>query len=237
VLTDLSETWSNGQWVKNSHYTYTYDANGYMLTYLYEYLSDGQLTEGFRETCTYDANENMLTDLHESWSNGQWMNAWRYSYTYDAKGNMTSLWSSQWLNSAWTPADFPTRGWTFSLFDSAGNSYSLERGYCYNFVHKQLISGVASQSGNVPAVYSLSQNYPNPFNPGTSIRYELPRASDVRLIVCDILGRQVSVLVKEKKDAGVHEVRFDGVNLASGVYFYRLQAGDFVQSKRLLLLK
>jgi len=85
--------------------------------------------------------------------------------------------------------------------------------------------------------YLLCQNYPNPFNPSTTIKYELPKSSDVRLSVLDMLGRELSVLVNERRIAGVHEVKFDGSNLASGVYFYRLQAGDFTQAKRLLLLK
>ena len=85
--------------------------------------------------------------------------------------------------------------------------------------------------------YVLNQNYPNPFNPSTTIKYELPKASLVRLSVYDMLGRQVSVLVDERRDAGVHEVKFEGSTLASGVYFYRLQAGDFTQTKRLLILK
>jgi hypothetical protein len=95
--------------------------------------------------------------------------------------------------------------------------------------------------------FTLSQNYPNPFNPSTTITYELPRASQVNLTVYDILGRQVSVLVNERRNAGVHEVKFsakggsasggDGATLASGVYFYRLQAGDFVQTRRFLFLK
>jgi hypothetical protein len=83
----------------------------------------------------------------------------------------------------------------------------------------------------------LSQNYPNPFNPNTTIKYELPGASQVSLSVFDILGRQVSVLVNERRAAGVYEVKFDGSALASGVYFYRLQTGSFVDTKRLLLLK
>jgi len=83
----------------------------------------------------------------------------------------------------------------------------------------------------------LEQNYPNPFNPSTTITYALPKSSDVRLSVYDILGREVSVLVNERRDAGVHEVKFDGTNLASGVYMYRIQAGGFVQVKRLLLLR
>jgi hypothetical protein len=94
-----------------------------------------------------------------------------------------------------------------------------------------------AQEDVAPRQYELSQNYPNPFNPSTTIKFELPKASHVSLTVYDILGREVTVLVNEKRDAGVHEVKFDGSNLASGVYFYRLKAGDIVQSKRLLLLK
>jgi hypothetical protein len=101
----------------------------------------------------------------------------------------------------------------------------------------EMITSVETSPGGTPTAFELSQNYPNPFNPGTTIKYELPASSMVRLSVYDMLGREVSVLVNERRDAGVHEVRFDGSNLASGVYFYRLQAGDFVQSKSLLILK
>jgi N-acetylneuraminic acid mutarotase len=92
-------------------------------------------------------------------------------------------------------------------------------------------------SSELPKHFVLEQNFPNPFNPTTVVSYQLPVASDVRLAVHDMLGREVSVLVNERKDAGVHEVKFDGSNLASGVYFYRLQAGDFVSTKRMLVLK
>jgi len=83
----------------------------------------------------------------------------------------------------------------------------------------------------------LRQNYPNPFNPSTTIKYELPRSSEVRLSVYDMLGREVAILVNERMNAGVHEVKFDGSGLASGVYLYRMWAGEFVATKRLLLLK
>ena len=85
--------------------------------------------------------------------------------------------------------------------------------------------------------FALSQNYPNPFNPSTTIKFELPKSSQVVLTVFDILGRQVSVLVDDRRGAGVHVVKFDGSNLASGVYFYRIQAGDYVASKKMLILK
>ena len=83
----------------------------------------------------------------------------------------------------------------------------------------------------------LEQNYPNPFNPSTTIKFELPRTSHVNLSVYDVLGRQVSVLVNERTNAGVYEVKFDASGLASGVYFYRLIAGSFTQTKKLLLLR
>jgi hypothetical protein len=101
----------------------------------------------------------------------------------------------------------------------------------------EMITSVEEFSADLPTYFGLDQNYPNPFNPSTTIRFELPRASLVNLTVFDILGRQVSRLVNERRNAGVYEVKFDGSNLASGVYFYRLQAGNFVQSKRFLLLK
>jgi hypothetical protein len=90
---------------------------------------------------------------------------------------------------------------------------------------------------SVPLTYELCQNYPNPFNPTTSVTYRLPAASDVRLVVYDILGREVSVLVNERKNAGSYEVKFDAPGLSSGVYFYRLQAGDFVQTHKMLFVR
>jgi Secretion system C-terminal sorting domain len=88
-----------------------------------------------------------------------------------------------------------------------------------------------------PERFALHQNYPNPFNPTTTIKFDLPKSSEIRLSVSDILGREVSVLVNEWRDAGIHEVNFDGSNLASGVYFYRLQAGPSLQSKKLMIAK
>jgi photosystem II stability/assembly factor-like uncharacterized protein len=89
----------------------------------------------------------------------------------------------------------------------------------------------------LPEYYKLFQNYPNPFNPSTTIRYELPMASHVTLKVYNILGQEVATLVNEKKEAGRYEVNFDGSKLPSGVYFYRIQAGAFTQTRKLLLLR
>ena len=89
----------------------------------------------------------------------------------------------------------------------------------------------------LPGDIKLSQNYPNPFNPTTQIRYELPQQANVRLTVYDITGRQVATLVNETVQAGVHTVTFDAGSLSSGVYIYRLQAGNVLLSRKLTVIK
>jgi photosystem II stability/assembly factor-like uncharacterized protein len=89
----------------------------------------------------------------------------------------------------------------------------------------------------LPSDFYLNQNYPNPFNPTTIINYSIPKASFVTIKVYDILGREITTLVNEQKSPGNYNVQFNASRFSSGVYFYRMQAGDFVQTKKLVLLK
>ena len=93
------------------------------------------------------------------------------------------------------------------------------------------------EENNLPTRITLNQNYPNPFNPSTIISYELPEQAHVRLSVYDMTGRQVATLVNEQVSAGTHQVSFNAMNLSSGVYMYRLQAGGTVLSRQLTLIK
>jgi hypothetical protein len=99
-----------------------------------------------------------------------------------------------------------------------------------------IITGV-DELEDIPTVFSLTQNYPNPWNPSTQIRYALPHTSFVTLTVYNTLGQQVAQLVNEQQQAGYHDVVFRGDQLASGVYFYQLRAGAFVETKKLVLMK
>lgn len=98
-----------------------------------------------------------------------------------------------------------------------------------------ILSGINSES--IPSGYSLSQNYPNPFNPTTKISYSIPVNGIVTMSLFDVSGRKVQVLVNERKNAGDYSVEFNGSALTSGTYFYRIQAGEFLQTKKMLLIK
>ncbi len=94
-----------------------------------------------------------------------------------------------------------------------------------------------SENNFAPESFVLYQNYPNPFNPVTNLKFEIPGSGFVTLKVYDILGNEAATLVNEKKSAGSYQVTFDGSNLASGIYFYKLEAGNFTETKRMVLIK
>jgi hypothetical protein len=102
---------------------------------------------------------------------------------------------------------------------------------------KTVPTSVSDQSAGVPTDFNLSQNYPNPFNPSTVIRYALPQAVWVKLSIFNPLGKEVATLVSEKQAPGEHEVRWQPVNQASGIYLYRLQAGKFMMTKKMILMQ
>jgi len=127
----------------------------------------------------------------------------------------------------------------FAIAGSSSNGDTVHVGSTFRLDDLALTGTAAGieLAPSQPLAYSLAQNYPNPFNPSTSIAYQLKTAGQVKLSVYDILGREVAVLADGVQGAGAHEVRFDGNGLASGVYIYRLQAGTFVEQKKMVLQK
>jgi len=99
-----------------------------------------------------------------------------------------------------------------------------------------MITDVADGTG-IPTEFNLYQNYPNPFNPSTTISFDLPNSEFVTLTVYDVLGKQVTSLVNEFKNAGRYSIRFDANRLSSGMYFYKISAGNFSQIKKFILMK
>jgi hypothetical protein len=139
---------------------------------------------------------------------------------------------------------------TFEIATTGGNNLDLdyrvtavlqffgESGYSNTITYKaDNPLGKGQQTSGEIFTYNLFDNYPNPFNPATVIRYSIADATDVRLIVYDILGREISVLVKEKKEPGNYEILFSADELSSGVYIYRMTTDKFISVKKMLLVK
>ena len=130
-----------------------------------------------------------------------------YSYVY----NKTSI-SQSWFNKG---------GVAYTFYPAGSYPTSVE-----NISEQFAVDG-----------YNLYQNYPNPFNPGTSISFSLPQAGQTKITVYDMLGREVTILVNDQLDAGIHQTMFDGTGLSSGVYVYRIESGSFVKAKQMILLR
>ena len=102
-------------------------------------------------------------------------------------------------------------------------------------VSTSVVTGVGEAAS--PNRFALEQNYPNPFNPTTEIRFQVSRVSDVKLVVYDLIGRQVAILVNGAVQPGVHSVKFNGSHLASGVYFYRLSANAASLTRKMIMVR
>jgi len=122
----------------------------------------------------------------------------------------------------------------FTLLAPKSGAYSIAEISIYGL---PVATDIEIANGGLPTSYSLSQNYPNPFNPTTGINFSLIKASNVKLTVYNILGEKVASLVDKYLDAGFYTVWFNASAMASGVYFYRLEAGDFKSNKKMILLK
>jgi hypothetical protein len=142
--------------------------------------------------------------------------------------------------------DAPDTTWIYITIDP-GDADTVHLGTVFlldDLAYEGQATGIAAGSTK-PATFALNQNYPNPFNPSTTIRFELPEASQVRLTVYNLLGQEVKVLANDQRQAGVYDLRFDAAGLPSGTYFYRLEARstdakqgeNFVQVRKMSIVK
>ncbi len=260
-LTILNEKWTNNSWVGVARVTNTYNSANKILTFhteIYDTINSNWINNGL-SISTYDINNNLISYISKSWLNGQWVDNYYYDYTYDNNNSLLTLTCKQNNNGAvknvWQQSyKNDSTGQTIQgeYFSWQGSSWvstdgslnftdGLQRAFGF-YASKFTVtykSSITSAKDNpiLSDKYSLSQNYPNPFNPSTVISYRLSVGSIVSLKIFDILGREVATLVNENQQTGNYEVTFDASKLSSGIYFYKLQAGFFVETKKMILIK
>ena len=195
------------------------------------------------------------SDFGVNWSQTFFSDRRVYSLIVDGNnifvGTNPGVYLSTNLGVNWIPKD---QGFKFP---PPVYSFEISNGYIFAATDKQSvwkrslqeIVGIQNTSQTLPSKFLLYQNYPNPFNPVTKIKFAIPsdvksrlvgtgsKTSDVKLIIYDITGREIQTLVNEKLNPGTYEVTFDGSNLSSGIYFYQMRSGEFIETKKLVLLK
>jgi hypothetical protein len=145
-----------------------------------------------------------------------------------------------WLNAPATNFGWLARGnesgtQTAKRFDTRENATLANRPQLTVFYH--ISTRVDNEQPLSPAIFHLAQNYPNPFNPGTTITFNLPTAADVKLQILDLSGREIATLAEGRFSAGKHRAQWNAEEHAGGIYFYRLQAGNYSTTKKLILLR
>ena len=232
--------WTNGVLTMANRTTNTFDGAHRIIRSVDEELRQGVMATTQRMTFSYDHDGNELLRTREYNSTGNWVPGWRLTSTYDGAGKIQTCEAEQWEGSWWAKSDGSSLTDSYAAMyymDAVGNHFDFRRFATLTFDFGGIPTDVPGGSTEQPLTWELSQNYPNPFNPSTTIRYGLPARSQVTLTVFNTLGQQVAVLQNGEQDAGYHEAIFNAQGLSSGVYFCRMQAGSFVETKKLLLEK
>jgi hypothetical protein len=205
-------SWAGAAWVESSMWQYTYNGSGYEILAVYSSWSGSSWVETEADTSKY-VGDKLVEEVRNHIQSAQ---VDRTQYTWDGDCMVADL-DQVWQDGAWV--------------NEMRCVYVCGSG-----------SGILSESEQGPVAYSLAQNYPNPFNASTVIRYSLDRGSPVTITVYNLLGQTVTVLDEAYRAAGVHETTWDGADrsghaVPSGIYFYRLAAGEFNEVRKMVLLK
>jgi len=247
VLIMKTELWSfyGYVWINDINDLYFYDQNGNNNEKIRQdwNSTDSSWVNDYRYLYEYDINNVLLSVIYQDWQldSLDWKNIWRETYTYTPQSQPATMIKETWI---------PETGWNnyvlrTYLYDANYNwtekLTQLWDGSNWNNYYRHLATWLEPVSvGEIlPDLlsYHLSNNYPNPFNPSTKIKFQIPVTSFVTLKVYDILGNEIAILVNEEKPIGSYEIEFNGDELTSGIYFYELQAGSFVETKKMILLK
>jgi len=220
---------STGVWMNEQRISITYNNAGDFSTTLSEDWTNNAWENSENETYVYDTSENLLTDVIQDWENGAWVNGVKKSFTYDSNNNCIIGEYFEWQNGFWTQQQ-----------GSLQLNYNNRQDYVEHDASVVKVEYV-TVTGITDAIqilkYTLQQNYPNPFNPVTTINYSLEKEGRVKLTVYDVTGSIVATVVNENKPSGNYSVKFNATGLASGIYLYKLESGNYSMSKKFVFMK
>ena len=175
-----------------------------------------------------------------------WVYNQRMSYAYHSNGDLRENisyypeWYLGYINWGWTERHLYTYTYGHNLIEDKFDRYDYDNHVWETHYLKSCkytpMTGIELDIDQI-STFELSNNYPNPFNPSTKIRYSIPNQSHVSLKVFDVLGREITTLINKEQPQGNYEIEFNASHLTSGIYFYRIQAGPFVMTKKMILMK
>jgi uncharacterized delta-60 repeat protein len=216
-------------------YDYTtikYNSSGDSL-WVARYNGPAFSTDDFASSLAVDALGNVYV------TGASWGNQANFDYA-TIKYNSSGV--QQWVQRYNGPGNADDFAGSLAV-DSSGNvyvtgySYGSGTGRDYATIKYSQMVGITPISNEIPETFRLKQNYPNPFNPTTKIRFALPKSSFATLVIYDVLGREAAILVNEQLNAGTYEADWNADKFSSGVYYYKISAGDFTDTKKMVLLK
>ena len=213
---NIKQVWNNtdSAWVNDHRYLFEYDPNNILISTLYQdWQTDSSNWKNvWRETYTYTPQNKLVMMFKETWTpETGWQNYVLRTYYYDVNDNWTEKLTQLWDGSDWKNYYRHLATWLEPV-SVKEEKIKLNSYYLYN-------------------------NFPNPFNPTTKIKFKISNYDFVSLKVYDVLGNEISTLVNEDRPAGGYEIEFSGKDLPSGIYFYTLRAGNFLDTKKMILLK
>ncbi len=222
------------QWQNVSRRLYYYD-NNKLTSYTYEQWENNDWVIGYQEYFTYD--NNLLVERTLQLGGG--LNNTKQVMSYNSNNYLSSVEEYFWIDTAWV--NHTLKNNLYDLFGNLSESVTkIWRSNTWlNLWKEQYKYTLITDVNDILSIsdYHLSNAFPNPFNPTTRIQFQIPNESFVSLVIFDALGREVDKIINEQMAGGTYEVNWNASNFSSGVYFYQLRAGDFIQTKKMILMK
>jgi hypothetical protein len=265
LIEEISETWADTSWKYSNRITNTYFENGIVASGLIETWNNNNWIFDHKSNFEYDNNWNLINSIVKQWNGREWLKYLRGSFYYDMNNNRTEETTEIWTDSTWIYYERILNEnnednckvhskyymWDNGVWHPTNGPivFTLPEGTTMGFITSEItffyspLTSITQKKKSTEKGFSLFQNFPNPFNAGTIIRYQIPSAGFVSLKIYDLLGNEVAVLVNEYKQPGNYEIEFNirrgeiTSSLPSGIYFYQIRADNFIETRKLVLMK